>query len=375
MKTARYSLSLMFRLGITASALLFGQHALALGTNAGITVSNQATVAYTVGTVVQTPIESDPAGNDTPGAGNPTQFLVDRRVDFTLVEVDGVHTSPVAPGQADVVTAFTLTNNGNAIMDFSLSVLDFAGPFNGIADTTDLGTYRIRVANQDGAGGVPDLATDLDFVDELAEDAVVEIYVFANAPATVLNGQHANIELTATAADDATATATPGSLDAILAESPGVDDPALIESVFADAGNDGFEVAQDGYEIVSADLVVTKTAAVISDPFGSGKALPGAIVEYTISIDNTAGSSNATGVVVSDVLQVADVVLQDAVYDVGATNSNVSFDSGASFCIADTDGTDGCTYVIATGALSIAVPDVAAGASTTVQFQVLIPNT
>lgn len=376
MITVRKSLDLLVRLSITAGALLLGQQALALGTDAGVSVSNQATVAYSVGTVVQAPIESDPAGNSTPGAGTATVFLVDRRVDFTLVEVDGAHTTPVAPGEADVVTAFTLTNNGNAIMDFRLSVLDFAGAVHLIGDSTDLGNYRVRVANGDGAGGVPDLGTDLDFVDELAEDAVVEIYVFADAPFTVSDGEYANIELTATAADDVLAAATPGVLDADLAEDPGADDPTEIESVFADLDNNGFEVALDGYEIISANLVITKIATVFSDPFGTGKALPGAIVEYTVTIDNTAGSSSATGVVITDVIQFADVELQDDVYNGAA--SNVSFNAGASFCDADdavdTSG-DGCSYDVTNGNLSIAVPDVAAGASTTVQFQVLIPNT
>jgi hypothetical protein len=374
MKTERKGLDLFVRLGTVATVLLLGQQAMAVGTDAGVSVSNQATVAYTVGTVAQTPIDSDPLGNSTPGAGNPTEFLVDRRVDFTLVEVGGAHTSPVAPGELAVFTAFTLTNNGNAIMDFRLEALDFAGLAHGIADTTNLVNYRVRVANGDGAGGVPDLATDLAYVDELAEDAVVEIYVFADAPLTVSNGQIANIELTAYAADDAGAVATPGALDADLAESPGVDDPTIIESVFADAGNDGLQADQDGYEIISADLVITKIAAVISDPFSSGKALPGAIIEYTVTIDNTAGSSSATGVVITDVIQFADVDFQDDVYN--GNTSNVSFDAGASFCDADLAdaNVDGCSYDVATGNLIIAVPDVTAGASMTVQFQVLIPS-
>lgn len=376
MKIVTNGLSRTLRLGITAGALLLTQQALALGTDAGVSVSNQATVAYTVGVVVQTPIESSPTGNSTPGAGTPTEFLVDRRVDFTLIETTGGVTTPVAPGDADVVASFTLTNNGNAIMDFDLGVLDFAGAVFGNADTTDLGNYRIRVANGDGAAGVPDLVTDLDFVDELAEDAVVEIYVFADAPLTVLNGQYANIQLTATAADDALAVATPGVLDGILTENPGVDDPTLIESVFADAGNDGLEQDEDSYEIVSAALEITKVATVFSDPFSSGKALPGAVIEYVITIDNTTGSADATGMTLTDLIQIADVVLQNGVYNAGA--SNVSFNAGASFCDADdavdTDA-DGCSYDIGTGDLSITVPNVAAGTSTTVRFQVLIPNT
>lgn len=374
MKIVMQRLSLLFRLGITVSALLLGQQALAVGTDAGVLVSNQATVAYTVGVVVQTPIESSPGGNSTPGAGAPTTFLVDRRVDFTLIETSGGPTTPVAPGDNNVVASFTLTNNGNAIMDFRLGVLDFAGAVFGNNDSTNLVNYRVRVGNGQGAGGTPTLA-DLDFVDELGEEGVVEIYVFADAPATVLNGQYANIQLTATAADDALAAATVGVLDADLAQSPGVDDPDVIESVFADAGNDGLEQAEDSYEIIAAAaLTITKLATVFSDPFSSGKALPGAVIEYVITIDNTTGVVAALGVSISDTIQVADVTLQDGVYDSGA--ANVSF-TGGTFCNADAADADldGCSYNAGTGALVIAVPDVAAGSTMDVRFQVLIPNT
>ena len=372
MKNAVKGAGLIVRLGITAAAALFAQQVLAAGTDAGTSVQNQATVAYDVGGNAQTPIESDPAGNSLPGGGSPTAFLVDRRVSFTLVTADAGPVTPVAPGDTDVAAAFTLTNTGNAIMDFRLTVSDITSAVFGNADSTDLANYRIRVANGDGAGGVPDLATDLAFVDELAEDGVVEIYVFADAPGTVTNGQYANIQLAAIAADDATATATPGTLDGDLSESPGVDDPTLIESVFADNGNDGQEVSDDSYEIVSAALSITKTSAVVSDPFSSGKAVPDAVIEYTITIDNSGGGSAAQSVVVTDNIQVADVTFEDEAYGAG---QDVAID--AAFCNADAGDadTDGCSYDTGTGALSIAVPDIAAGASTTITYQVRINTT
>ena len=368
MKTVSRSLSLIARLSIMAATLLLGQQALALGTDAGTLVSNQATVAYEVGGNLQTPIPSDPAGNSDPLAGSPTNFLVDRRVDFVLAVVDVAHV-PVAPGEIDQVASFTLTNNGNAIMDFRLSVLDFGADVFGLSDTTDLANYRVRVGN---GGGAPVLG-DHPYVDELAEDATVQISVFADVPLTVLNGERANIELTATAADDATASATPDALDPDLSESPGLDDPTVIESVFADLGNNGFEFIQDGYVVISAQLVITKTSLVFSDPFGSDKAVPGAVIEYTVTIDNTAGASDATGVVITDVIQFADVDLQNGVYN-GAV-SNVNFNSGASFCDAEDAGdlnSDGCAYDITTGDLTIAVPDVPASTSMTVEYQVMI---
>ena len=375
MKTVKSKFGLLFRLGITATALLLGQQALALGTDAGTQVSNQATVSYSVGGAAQTPIESDPAGNSIPGLGNPTTFLVDRRVSFTLVPTDAVHT-PVTPGGVDFFAAYTLTNTGNAIMDFRLTLAQLSsgdGAVNGLVDTDiDMSNVRIRVANGDGAAGVPDLATDLVFVDELAEDATVVIYVFADAALTLVNGDIANVELTATSADDATATATPLVLDPDLAESPGPDDPTIIESVFADAGNDGFEDSRDGFQVLSAALTITKTATVISDPFGSGKAVPGAIIEYVITIDNT-GSVNATNVSIADTID-ADVTFVDEAYGAG---QDVLFSTGGS-CNADAgDGdADGCSLDganLVVGNVNLAIT-VAFGTSLTISFQVLIPN-
>ncbi len=376
MKTVMSKLGLLFRLGVTATALLLAQQALALGTDAGTPVSNQATVSYSVGGAAQTPIESDPLGNSIPGAGVATTFLVDRRVSFTLVPTDAVHT-PVAPGGLDAFAAYTLTNTGNAIMDYRLTLAQLGsgdGAVNGLVDTdVNMSNVRIRVANGDGAAGVPDLATDLDYVDELAEDATVVIYVFADAAIILVNLDVANVELTATSADEATATATPGTLDPDLAESPGPDDPTIIESVFADAGNDGFEAARDGFQILSAALVITKTSSVISDPFGSGKAVPGAVIEYVITVDNTLGTADATNVSITDTIN-ANVTFVDEAYGAG---QDVSFSTGG-FCNADagdsdTDGCslDGASLVVGNANLAITV---AFGTSLTISFQVLIPN-
>ena len=90
---------------------------------------------------------------------------------------------------------------------------------------------------------------------------------------------------------------------------------------------------------MTADLVITKTVAVISDPLSSGFPIPGAVMEYTITIDNTAGSVDATAVSIADAID-SDVTFLTGVYNAGA--SDISFDSGASFCVAD--GSDGDGY-------------------------------
>jgi len=368
-----------------ASALLLGQQALALGTDAGTEVSNWATVAYDVGGNVQTPIPSAPGGNSDPGAGNPTVFLVDRLVAFTFDASDNVHTS-VAPGDVQAFAAFSLTNLGNAIMDWDLTLLDLtsADPTINGEDDTDvvLINYTIRVANDDGALGVPDFGADLAFIDELGEDETVVIYVFADAPVTLVNGDVDNFTLNATAADDATATGTPGTPDPLLTQSGGADDPTIIESVFLNASGEDLsgnatESVSDGFIVDSAELVITKIAAVFFDPFGSGKAVPGAIIEYTITVDNSSGDSEATNVSISDLID-SDVTLVLGAY--GGPGDDIELNNGGlvTTCSADPSpgDNDGCTYddpnlVVgdAAGPITVAI-----GAILTVKFQVLIPN-
>jgi len=377
MKIVIRNLGLLSRLSILATALLLGQQALAAGTNAGVTVSNQALVAYDVAGEPQTAIDSDPVGNSVPGNGNATLFLVDRRVDWTMASPDAVPTD-VTPGVGDFIAAFTLTNDSNAIMDWELTLVDLPDTtdVNGFDDTGDLMVnYRIYVAN---GGGVPDPLTDLSYVDELGEDLTVVIHVYADAPLTLTNDAIDNFNLVATAADHALATATPGVLDPLLLESA-ADDSTVIDNVFANTnGSDdadpllghAVEVFGDGFRVVSAALVITKTALVDSDDFGAGKPTPNAVIEYTVLIDNTTGSSVAQNVVITDTIQIADVTFEEDAYGAG---QDVDLGLGA-FCEADNPDAlpDGCIYIIGTGALTIAVPDIGIGASRTITYQVRI---
>jgi len=394
MKTVLRMPGLFVRLGTMAAVLLLGQQALAAGTDPGVSVDNRATVTYTVGGSLQTGIESSPTGNNLPGVGpagqgTDTSFVVDRRVDFTISQVGGALTQ-VAPGNNGVFVEFYVTNTSNGVLDFVVSPTNLTSAFGNVRgpSTTDsdvdMNAIRIAVSaapdGQPGGGAAGDGPAPVDpgtgaapgatLIDDLPEDDSIRVRIYADTPATLLNGQIANVLLTASAADPATSVE--------LLQTPGVDDPTLVENVFANlTGEDpgtGFatETGADGFTVVSAALVVSKIATVISDPFGTGKALPDAVIEYTITIDNTGGAADATAVVLDDVVD-SDVTLENGVY----AADNVLF-GDTTTCnaddAADTDG-DGCSFDIGTGALSITVPNVAQGASMTVQFQVRIPPT
>ena len=377
MKTVKEKLGLFVRLSVAAATLLVGQQAMAVGTDPGTAVDNQATVNYDVNSIAQSAINS-----------NNVQFLVDRRVNFTVSQT-GVGLTQVTPGETGVWIEFSVFNLSNGDLDFNLASFQLSsgdGDVKGAGTTdTDVDMNNVTISVSAAPDGQPGGGAQGDgpdpvlggptVIDNLPEDDSIRVRIFADTPAAFGNGDIANIRLDVTAADPATG------VD--LVETPGADDPALVENVFADAGNDGVESEADGFLTVSADLVVTKSYAVISDPFGSGKAVPGAVIEYTITLDNSGGAADATDVSISDVVD-ADVTFVDppAGYDQG-NGENISFDGGASYCVADAADAngDGCSFDGTTLTLdgrdqAVLTPiDVAAGATVTVQFQVTVPTT
>src|SRR5690349_12927909 len=91
-------------------------------TNADLSITNRASVNYSVSGVAQTVIRSSPTGNSVPGAGNgaDTTFKVDRKLMF-LVEETNAAATVTSPGLANVVAVFRVTNNTNGPEDFQLN--------------------------------------------------------------------------------------------------------------------------------------------------------------------------------------------------------------------------------------------------------------
>jgi hypothetical protein len=177
-------------------------------------------------------------------------------------------------------------------MDFRLvaTQLGLGDTANLLDDTgVDMNNLRIRAGN---GGGAPVLGDD-DFVDEIAPDDSVTIYVFADTGAALVHDDIANLELVATAA---AADGIGGTLGGDLTHTAGADDPDAVDIVFANGSlalpeiGDGTEADRDGFRAQSAALEISKVATVISDPFNDTndpKAIPGAVVEYVITVDNT----------------------------------------------------------------------------------------
>lgn len=372
---------LFVRLGLTAAALLLGQQAVAAGTLAGTVISNQASVDYDVNGADQTDILSTAAGS-APGTGDPTTFVVDNKVDFSLVTADtALQTTGL--GQLNVPTRFTLTNEGNSVQDFRLDPDNLAAgtadPFAGPnPDNTDMAALVAYVDDGDGLWN-PALDTAT-YVDELAPDLSVTIWVASTGPATGATGDVAVVDLDATVREGGLAGTEGGP---VTQDDGDADDPNLVQVVFADGVGsgpglgDGVETDQSGYQVSTAALAITKSVSVFSDPFNgttNPKAIPGAILEYSITVVNS-GTQDADDIVISDVIDALSTFVADA-YGAGQ-DVRYDIDGGPfSYCNAsDGDATDcdlaGATLTVGGTGLSLTV---APTETLTVSFRVEIPS-
>jgi uncharacterized repeat protein (TIGR01451 family) len=153
-------------------------------------------------------------------------------------------------------------------------------------------------------------------LEQLGEDACRYVFVRSDTPAAATNGQASTIRLVVTATTDVSNGVTPE------AETAGADVAANVDVVFAETGVANGNVVENGVSLafdqyVVGTLTVTKTAAVISDGFsaaGQAKAIPGAIVEYTISVQNN-------GLVTSGAAM-TEVIPANTTYIAGSTTLN-----------------------------------------------------
>ena len=346
------------------SAVFWGMSAsvFAAGTAPNTTISNQATLSYEVGGNPQTDIDSD-GDAGTPGVQT-TDFVVDRKVDLTIVK-NGDAT--VIPNSTEQSLSFTLTNTGNDTHGYLLSTL--AG-----VDATDddFDMTNVRIYIDDGTtAGVWDASDTLynpgsnvgDLAPTPAAGSSIDLLIVSDTPSTPTDAQTSLYHLLAQATDAGTTTPTVETGGA-----GGADRPGVVDNAFADGAGTagaGTDDARDGihsdsgtYTVESAAVTVTKTSEVTDDGFGNGaptaKAIPGATVTYTIAIDNSAGSADASNLVLTDDLQVTEVTF---------TAASVAFDAGC---------TGGTSDSFATPTLTMNVGTVAAGATCTITFDVTI---
>jgi uncharacterized repeat protein (TIGR01451 family) len=302
------------------------------GTDYDTEVTNDATLSYDVGTAAQTDVTAG-------GTGGADSFYVDVMVDMTLTEQDGAAVQIAPAGTAE--TEWDLVNLTNGTMFFRFTAgNDTLTAHGGASDESgnpmDVSTF---VLESDSDGSCADAANRSTItlstgVVTVSESATLVLCLTATAPTNGEDdGDIAVVELIAIATDSdgdedlqdgdnadgsgvATYTGFAGTnVDTliVLAEDPngtvanGTDDDTGV------GGGDGNGQVKDtnAYILASADLTVTKTSAVISDPLGQATyEIPGSILEYTLVIENT-GSAAAADIFLTDGIDVADVTFRD----------------------------------------------------------------
>ncbi len=154
----------------------------AAGTASGTPISNLSTLNYSVGGMAQPAIGSSPTGN-TSGAGTATTFVVDNRVNVTVVTTDAAVRS-VVPGATAQVTTFTVTNTGNTVQDFALDIGASSQRPDAVRCHRQLRYTGVRaVCRKLAAPPVIRSGNDTaTFIDELAADASRTVYVVCDIP-------------------------------------------------------------------------------------------------------------------------------------------------------------------------------------------------
>ena len=267
------------------------------GTAAGTTVTNTAQASYSVNGVQQS------------ATSNPVSFVVDRKVNLTVSTNQPANTQ-VAIGQAGAVTTFRVTNNTNGTQDFLLSTSQT--PIQGLFTGDNFDVSNIKIFVDSNNNGTYELGTDTaTYINELAADASATVFIVADVPnqqSAVLAG--ITLIAQAAAGGDALAQGAP------LAASVALNDDAVVDVVFADNDSDGLGLdlsnngqgrASLGYEITTRNvsLSVAKTQVVVSDPVTglvAPKAIPGAVVQYCLTVTNATLLTPASNVNLTDIV-------------------------------------------------------------------------
>ncbi len=312
-----------------------GAHA---GTAAGTSISNTATVSYSVFSIPAADIVSAPAS-----------FTVDEIISLTLAWQDGAPVSTSTP-DADTPLRFTLTNTGNGSESFTLTRNNAL-----VGDQYDPVSSGVSIYVE--SNGTPGLQTggggDTPYAGSVTlapNSASVDVYIVSDTPASLTNGDFGDVRLSA-------ASATPGASGAAFG------------TVLGGAGDSGTDAvvgtplaqADDTGRYLVSGLAVTVNKTRIS-PVNPADLTPGAVVTYRIVV-TLSGSGTAVGLVLDDPIPTGLAYLS------GSTTL-----SGSASCSPCTDGVDGDPVSFSANTVSATLGDVAAPASFTLEFQAQLPN-
>jgi uncharacterized repeat protein (TIGR01451 family) len=250
-------------------------------------ITNTANLSYTSGTDSRTAVS------------DPVVFKVDRKVIFNL---SGTNTDQtVAPGDT-TYSQYTLTNSSNAPIDYSIAkpidtnvtyIIDVNN--DGLVDAGDT-----RITSGDSAFTIP--LTTADGVTP-TKTIFVEVVTAANA----VDGNSTTYNLQAKAVEPVGSTIGAPGADIVPTPDSTVWAQNTVQTVVdnsaVDADDQGILRTETGtFTVGAANITLIKAVKVIKDPITGDldevagiypKAIPGATVQYTLTVKNT-GHAPAT---------------------------------------------------------------------------------
>jgi len=329
---AARSKSLTALTGLVGTTLLaVASPAAATGTAAGSKINNTAKATYSL-----------PGGGSGSVDSNTVSLTVDELLDVSVAWSDGGDVS-VSPGATGQVLTYLVTNNGNGGETFVLSARNALS-----GDDFDPSAFAIYLDSN--ADGNYDPGVDQAYVagsndPALAADASATVFIVSSIAAGEVDGSRAGLDLIATAK---TGSGAPGTTFAGQGTGGG-------NAVVGATGADGLD---DGYYKVSAATVSLVKSAIVSDPFGGSKAVPGATISYTL-----VATVNGSGSLAN--LAIGDPIPTGSAYKPGS----IKLEGNALTDLADNDAGE-----ISASGVAVRLGTVAAGQSRTVTFQVTIAN-
>ena len=296
------------------------------GVRAGTIIDNVATATF------------GPGGQTVTITSNTVSVKVDEIVD---VVVAPLATSPIPYAGIERPVMFTVTNTGNGPEAFRLTGVGAIGG-------DDFDPTIVRIVIDSNGNGTYDPATDGivaigGATPILDPDASVGVFVIAAAPGTASDAQRGDLRL------EARATTGTGAAGTVFA-GQGVDGG---DAMLGASGGDSEALSS---LVVARVGVVLSKSAVIADPFGGARPVPGALITYSL-VATTSGTGIAPG------LRIDDAIPAGTDYQPGTLKLE-----GATL----TDGADLDPGTASPSGVAVVVGDQPAGTTRTVQFTVKI---
>ena len=339
-------------------------------TAAETSVDNTFTLNYEVNGADQPEITNDGVG----GNDAPTSFLVDRLVDLTVANTGGPTT--VAPGQEDATLTFTLTNDGNDTQAYFLDVINAITASGDNFDPAAAAPAEITYVPVGGGAPVTFDPTDETTFPRLAADETITITVIQDIPAGLSDTNTGDIILVADTRDEADGDIV------IIADTDGTNQLNVTDNVLADdfgtpaAQNNNDDLDADGahsavgtFIVAETEVTGVKSVSVFSESgagcavipgapaTGTQYAVPGACVEYRITVTNNDEARPATAINVQDILP------SELEYQAVAVEAGGDFTGTPSISAPATAGTDCATGACVIGLTGVELPAAPTGGS------------